>query len=70
MITVSSINGRSVRNTLELFCTDKDTFPTNATGGVNGYRIDNGSVLQVLDTNGGGLKIYAFSEDEDNWYEM
>ena len=70
MITVNSVNGRSVRNTLELFCTDKDTFPTNATGGVSGYRIDNGSVLQVLDTNGGGLKIYAFSEDEDNWYEM
>ena len=70
MITVTSVNGKSTRATLELFCTDKDTFPTNATGGVSGYRIDNGSVLQVLDTNGGGLRIYAFSEDEDSWFEM
>ena len=48
MITVDSVNGKSVRMVLELTCTDKDTLPTNATGGVSGYAIANGSTAQVI----------------------
>ena len=47
MITVTSVNGKSVRATLEIVCTDNDVLPTNATGGYNGYKLDNGSIAQV-----------------------
>ena len=70
MITVTSVNGKSTRATLELFCTDKDTFPTNATGGVSGYSIANGSTAQVISTTGGGLSIKIFSYEDDQWYDM
>ena len=70
MITVTSVNGKSVRATLEIVCTDNDILPTNATGGFNGYRLDNGSIAQVLSTSGAGLRVFMYSSDEDAWFEM
>lgn len=70
MITVTSVNGKSTRATLEIVCTDNDILPTNATGGVSGYRIDNGSIAQVLSTSGAGLRVFMYSADEDSWFEM
>ena len=70
MITVDSVNGKSVRMVLEFTCTDKDTLPTNATGGVSGYVIANGSTAQVISTTGGGLSIKIFSYEDDQWYDL
>ena len=70
MITVDSVNGKSVRMVLELTCTDQDTLPTNATGGVSGYVIANGSTAQVISTTGGGLSIKIFSYEDDQWYDL
>ena len=70
MITVDSVNGRSVKMVLELTCTDKDVLPTNATGGYEGYMISNGSTAQVISTTGGGLSIKIFSVEDDQWYDL
>ena len=70
MITVDSVNGKSVKMLLELTCTDRDVLPTNATGGYEGYRISNGSIAQVISTTGGGLTVKIFSSEDDQWYDM
>ena len=70
MITVDSVNGKSVKMLLELTCTDRDVLTTNATGGYDGYRISNGSIAQVISTTGGGLTIKIFSSEDDQWYDL
>ena len=70
MITIDSVNGKSVKMLLELTCTDRDVLPTNATGGVSGYAIANGSTAQVISTTGGGLTVKIFSSEDDQWYDM
>ena len=70
MITVDSVNGKSVKMLLELTCTDRDVLPTNATGGYEGYRISNGSIAQVISTTGGGLTVKISSSEDDQWYDL
>ena len=70
MITVNSVNRRSIRATLEIVCTDNDILPTNATGGYNVYKLYNGSIAQVLSTYGAGLRVFMYTADEDAWFEM
>lgn len=65
MVTLQNVDVGN-RQVLELVGKSTDTFPTNATGGIDGYTLTNGSTLFEMDTS----TAYMFDVETDTWVEI
>ena len=66
MVTLQKLGDRYNRLVLELVGKSTDTKPTNATGGIDGLNISNGSQLFMMDTG----DVFMFDADADAWIQL